>query len=100
MNLLLYVAFARKYLLFIQNADVGEKEVWYSSRVLIEGADAQTFSEGEKVTLINWGNVIITKINKLVPSYMFDINFVGFNSGYEIIVKCDSILFSGTPPVV
>ena len=53
--------------LFFQNADVGEKEVWYSSRVLLEGADAQTFSEGEKVTLINWGNVIITKINKLVP---------------------------------
>ena len=47
-----------------QNADVGKKEVWYSSRVLLEGADAQTFYEGEKVTLINWGNVIITKINK------------------------------------
>lgn len=38
--------------------------MWYSSRVLLEGADAQTFSEGEKVTLINWGNITITKINK------------------------------------
>ena len=44
--------------------------MWYSSRVLLEGADAQTFPEGEKVTLINWGNVIITKINKLVPYHL------------------------------
>ena len=50
----------------VQNAEVGDKEVWYSSRVLLEGADAQTFTEGEKITLINWGNVVITKINKLV----------------------------------
>ena len=53
-------------LILFQNADVGEKEVWYSSRVLLEGADAQTFTEGEKITLINWGNIVITKINKLV----------------------------------
>lgn len=42
------------------------KEVWYGPRVLVEGADAETFSEGEMVTFINWGNLIITKINKYV----------------------------------
>ncbi|XP_039982900.1 bifunctional glutamate/proline--tRNA ligase [Xiphias gladius] len=47
-----------------KNAEVGMKEVWYGPRVLIEGADAETFSEGEVVTFINWGNLIITKINK------------------------------------
>ncbi|KAM7423657.1 hypothetical protein PAMA_000151 [Pampus argenteus] len=47
-----------------KNADVGMKEVWYGPRVLVEGADAETFSEGEVVTFINWGNLIITKINK------------------------------------
>uniref|UniRef100_A0A669CU11 Bifunctional glutamate/proline--tRNA ligase n=1 Tax=Oreochromis niloticus TaxID=8128 RepID=A0A669CU11_ORENI len=47
-----------------KNAEVGMKEVWYSPRVLIEGADAETFTEGETVTFINWGNLIITKINK------------------------------------
>uniref|UniRef100_H3D2X2 glutamate--tRNA ligase n=1 Tax=Tetraodon nigroviridis TaxID=99883 RepID=H3D2X2_TETNG len=47
-----------------KNADVGMKEVWYGPRVLIEGADAETFSEGEMVTFINWGNLIITKINR------------------------------------
>nr|XP_046260472.1 bifunctional glutamate/proline--tRNA ligase isoform X3 [Scatophagus argus] len=47
-----------------KNADVGMKKVWYGPRVLVEGADAETFSEGEMVTFINWGNLIITKINK------------------------------------
>uniref|UniRef100_A0A8D0CJ94 Bifunctional glutamate/proline--tRNA ligase n=1 Tax=Scleropages formosus TaxID=113540 RepID=A0A8D0CJ94_SCLFO len=45
-----------------KNPDVGMKPVWYGPRVLIEGADAETFSEGETVTFINWGNIIITKI--------------------------------------
>lgn len=49
-----------------QNAEVGMKKVWYGPRVLVEGADAETFSEGETVTFINWGNLIITKINKCV----------------------------------
>ena len=47
-----------------QNAEVGKKEVWYSSRLLMEGADAQTLSVGETVTLMNWGNVVITTIDK------------------------------------
>ncbi|XP_006140298.1 bifunctional glutamate/proline--tRNA ligase [Tupaia chinensis] len=47
-----------------KNPDVGLKPVWYSSRVFIEGADAETFSEGEMVTFINWGNINITKIHK------------------------------------
>ncbi|XP_066475005.1 bifunctional glutamate/proline--tRNA ligase isoform X2 [Tiliqua scincoides] len=47
-----------------KNAEVGLKPVWYSSRVLIEGGDAETLTEGETVTFINWGNLIITKIHK------------------------------------
>ncbi|XP_007481476.1 bifunctional glutamate/proline--tRNA ligase [Monodelphis domestica] len=47
-----------------KNVDVGLKPVWYGPRVLIEGADAETLSEGEIVTFINWGNIIITKIHK------------------------------------
>jgi hypothetical protein len=50
--------------LVIQNPDVGLKPVWYSPKVFIEGADAETFSEGEMVTFINWGNINITKIHK------------------------------------
>ncbi|KAM4770860.1 LOW QUALITY PROTEIN: bifunctional glutamate/proline--tRNA ligase [Rhinophrynus dorsalis] len=47
-----------------KNAEVGMKSVWYGPKVLIEGADAETLSEGEIVTFINWGNIIITKINR------------------------------------
>ncbi|XP_035992130.1 bifunctional glutamate/proline--tRNA ligase isoform X2 [Fundulus heteroclitus] len=47
-----------------KNSEVGMKEVWYGPRVLVEGADAETFTEGEMVTFINWGNLVITKINK------------------------------------
>ncbi|XP_069464687.1 bifunctional glutamate/proline--tRNA ligase isoform X2 [Ambystoma mexicanum] len=47
-----------------KNSDVGTKPVWYGPRVLIEGADAETLSEGEMVTFINWGNINITKINR------------------------------------
>ncbi|KAM9764785.1 bifunctional glutamate/proline--tRNA ligase isoform 1-T1 [Menidia menidia] len=47
-----------------KNPEVGMKEVWYGPRVMVEGADAETLSVGEVVTFINWGNLIITKINK------------------------------------
>ncbi|XP_051502730.1 bifunctional glutamate/proline--tRNA ligase-like [Myxocyprinus asiaticus] len=47
-----------------KNADVGMKQVWYGPKVFVEGADAKTFTEGEIVTFINWGNIIITKINR------------------------------------
>ncbi|KAL8185428.1 UNVERIFIED_CONTAM: hypothetical protein K2H54_051521, partial [Gekko kuhli] len=47
-----------------KNAEVGLKPVWYSPKVLIEGADAETLTEGETVTFINWGNIVITKIHK------------------------------------
>ena len=52
------------YLSIQKNPSVGNKEVWYGPKVFIEGEDAVTLSEGEMVTLMNWGNVKITKINK------------------------------------
>ncbi|XP_078085886.1 bifunctional glutamate/proline--tRNA ligase [Mustelus asterias] len=47
-----------------KNPDVGLKPVWYGPKVLIDGADAETFAEGEMVTFINWGNINIAKINR------------------------------------
>ncbi|XP_077013997.1 bifunctional glutamate/proline--tRNA ligase-like isoform X2 [Tamandua tetradactyla] len=47
-----------------KNPDVGLKLVWYSPRVFIEGADAETLSESEMVTFINWGNISITKMHR------------------------------------
>lgn len=37
--------------------------------MLLERVDAEILKEGETVTLINWGNVIITKITRSVTLY-------------------------------
>lgn len=81
-----------------QNAEVGMKEVWYGPKVLIEGADAETFSEGEMVTFINWGNLIITKINKcvLVIPQLFQINVKTCLASGEHSYSFFLCLFRGT----
>ena len=38
--------------------------MWYSEKVLVEGADAETLNEGETVTLLNWGNILITTVTR------------------------------------
>lgn len=43
--------------------DLGTKKVWYSSRILIEQADATSVAEGEEITLMNWGNAIVKSIS-------------------------------------
>ncbi|XP_067942560.1 bifunctional glutamate/proline--tRNA ligase-like [Watersipora subatra] len=50
-----------------RNEAAGEKTVYYSSKVYIEGADAAELKLGEMVTFINWGNITITGI-ELHPS--------------------------------
>ncbi|XP_061221278.1 bifunctional glutamate/proline--tRNA ligase isoform X3 [Neopsephotus bourkii] len=57
-----------------KNDAVGLKPVWYGSRVLIEGADAETLTEGEVVTFINWGNITITKLNRNSNGKIVSIN--------------------------
>ncbi|SGZ58913.1 CIC11C00000000688 [Sungouiella intermedia] len=47
-----------------KNPDVGTKKVIFAKDVLVDQADAQTFAEGEEITFMDWGNVIIKKINK------------------------------------
>eukprot|EP00916_Digyalum_oweni_P015473 GHVL01025327.1.p1 GENE.GHVL01025327.1~~GHVL01025327.1.p1 ORF type:complete len:700 (+),score=134.84 GHVL01025327.1:66-2165(+) len=47
-----------------KNADLGSKAVRYSKKILIEQDDAKLCKEGEEVTLMRLGNVIIDKIEK------------------------------------
>ncbi|XP_063957953.1 bifunctional glutamate/proline--tRNA ligase-like isoform X2 [Lytechinus pictus] len=47
-----------------KNADIGLKKMWISKKVFIDQEDAATFSEGQTVTFINWGNLNIKKIVK------------------------------------
>lgn len=47
-----------------KNANVGVKQVWISSKVLIDRVDAESLKENENATFINWGNILIKKINR------------------------------------
>merc|ERR1719394_1957026 len=47
-----------------KNPDVGEKTVWIGPRILIDGADAEQLKENENATFINWGNLMIKKVNE------------------------------------
>ena len=47
-----------------KDKSVGTKMVWRSKTVLIDGVDAETLKEGENATFVNWGNILIKKVNK------------------------------------
>ncbi|KAI4469059.1 prolyl-trna synthetase [Holotrichia oblita] len=47
-----------------KNAEVGEKELWIGPKILIDSVDAESLKEGENATFINWGNLLIKKINR------------------------------------
>ncbi|XP_063706944.1 bifunctional glutamate/proline--tRNA ligase [Culicoides brevitarsis] len=47
-----------------KNADVGLKDVWVGPKILIDHIDALELKEGENTTFINWGNLMINKVNK------------------------------------
>jgi bifunctional glutamyl/prolyl-tRNA synthetase len=47
-----------------KNDTIGTKTVWVGPRILIDGVDAGTLKEGENTTFINWGNLLIRKINR------------------------------------
>eukprot|EP00826_Nyctotherus_ovalis_P001828 TRINITY_DN10330_c0_g2_i7.p1 TRINITY_DN10330_c0_g2~~TRINITY_DN10330_c0_g2_i7.p1 ORF type:complete len:420 (+),score=85.90 TRINITY_DN10330_c0_g2_i7:577-1836(+) len=44
---------------------LGKKEVHYCKEVAIESEDAERVEEGEKVTLMKWGNCLITRKERL-----------------------------------
>lgn len=46
-----------------KNPDVGMKTIWYSPKVLIDYADAETLKKGDTVTFMDWGNLIINDIH-------------------------------------
>lgn len=46
-----------------KNPDVGEKKVIFYKDIVIDKDDADVIEDNEEVTLMDWGNVIITKKN-------------------------------------
>ena len=51
-----------------KNPTLGTKSVTYASTVLIDQADASTFSPGEEITLMHWGNAIVRAMTRDDPS--------------------------------
>jgi len=47
-----------------KNPELGTKDVFYSNTIYIEGDDAQSLSENEEVTLMDWGNAIVSQVVK------------------------------------
>lgn len=47
-----------------KNPDVGEKDVIFYNQVLIDQDDANSLEDGEELTLMDWGNIIVTKLIK------------------------------------
>jgi len=45
-----------------QRPEMGQRVMRRSCRVLLDRADAVTFKVGEEVTLLRWGNVVITEV--------------------------------------
>jgi len=70
--------------------DVGTKKIWYSGKVFIDGADAETLSPGEMVTFINWGNLVVKSINRCDLRYntlLFFTHDVHFIFTYKLYWK-------------
>ncbi|KYN13800.1 Bifunctional aminoacyl-tRNA synthetase, partial [Trachymyrmex cornetzi] len=59
---------AKEEWLIVQNhpkdSSRGTKQVRVGSKILIEKEDAERLIEGQNATFINWGNIMIQKINK------------------------------------
>lgn len=43
-----------------KNVDLGTKEIIFSNKILVESEDFNTCEVGEKITLMHWGNAIVT----------------------------------------
>ncbi|KAF5315925.1 hypothetical protein D9611_004790 [Ephemerocybe angulata] len=64
-----------------KNPEVGEKKTVYTSKILVEQADAASFEDQEEVTLMDWGNAIVRSkevdASGAVTSITMDLNLDG-----------------------
>ena len=51
----------------VKNPNVGTKKLAFSSSLLLDQADVILFKQDEEITLMNWGNAIVRKINGSNP---------------------------------
>ncbi|XP_074643212.1 bifunctional glutamate/proline--tRNA ligase-like [Tubulanus polymorphus] len=85
-----------------KNESVGQKDVWHSPELVIDAADAAVLSEGESVTFVNWGNLMIKSIKKddtgKVTSINADLNLE--NKDYKKTTKLSWLAKTDKAPFV
>eukprot|EP00123_Amoebidium_parasiticum_P015370 comp22933_c0_seq1/m.36330 comp22933_c0_seq1/g.36330 ORF comp22933_c0_seq1/g.36330 comp22933_c0_seq1/m.36330 type:complete len:1363 (-) comp22933_c0_seq1:376-4464(-) len=57
-------AYSESVALHKKNPELGSRPFWFGSEIMIEGDDAQALEDNEEVTLMDWGNAIVTKITR------------------------------------
>ncbi|KAK0636143.1 tRNA synthetases class I, catalytic domain-containing protein [Bombardia bombarda] len=62
-----------------KNKDVGTKKVAFSSELILDQADAESFKAGEEITLMAWGNAFVREIGsgEPVPTLTVELNLTG-----------------------
>lgn len=62
-----------------KNKDVGTKKVAFANEFLLDQVDAQSFKDGEEITLMAWGNAFVRGIpsGDVVPSLSCELNLQG-----------------------
>jgi len=56
-----------------KNPAVGTKKVTYSNHLILDQEDAKSFKVDEEITLINWGNAFVRRINSSSDGIVTDI---------------------------
>lgn len=64
-----------------KNPAIGTKKTAYASEIIVDQADAQSFAIDEEITLMDWGNAIVRKIEKsatgVVESIVMELHLAG-----------------------
>eukprot|EP00307_Rebecca_sp_RCC1486_P009597 CAMPEP_0119424124 /NCGR_PEP_ID=MMETSP1335-20130426/31841_1 /TAXON_ID=259385 /ORGANISM="Chrysoculter rhomboideus, Strain RCC1486" /LENGTH=396 /DNA_ID=CAMNT_0007449637 /DNA_START=1 /DNA_END=1191 /DNA_ORIENTATION=+ len=55
---------ARSLLKHKKNPELGTKLKWFSDAVMIEGEDAALIADNEEITLMDWGNAVVERIER------------------------------------
>ncbi|ERS95098.1 glutamyl-tRNA synthetase [Sporothrix schenckii 1099-18] len=69
---------------YIKKPELGDKTVLLSSTIFLEQVDAQSFTTGEEITLMNWGNAIVRGIKKDTDGQTIKTLDLDFNPGGDV----------------
>ena len=45
--------------------------MYYGSKLYLEGEDAETLALAQKVTMVNWGNMLVEKIDRAADTKVY-----------------------------